>query len=124
MTKINCEKCGKEFNIKSHYTQHQKRKTSCVNESKIKKIIDKTDEENIDKLITLIPPTEIKLNLLNNSLISIETSTFDEIKKYYDDKLNIDKSTYKSSNDEPTPIDCISEMISKIPTELWEKKDL
>ena len=124
MTKINCEKCGKEFNIKSHYTQHQKRKTSCVNESKIKKIIDKTDEENIDKLITLIPPTEIKLNLLNNSLISIETSTFDEIKKYYDEKLNIDKSTYKSSNDEPTPIDCISEMISKIPTELWEKKDL
>ena len=38
--------------------------------------------------------------------------------------LHIDKSTYKSTNDEPTPIDCITEMITKIPNELWEKKDL
>lgn len=57
-------------------------------------------------------------------MITIDTSTFDEIKKYYDENLNIDKSTYKSSNDEPTPIDCISEMISKIPDDLWMKKDL
>ena len=33
---LTCEKCGKEFNSKSHYTQHQKRKTPCVNENKIK----------------------------------------------------------------------------------------
>ena len=44
MTKISCEKCGKEFNSKSHYTQHQKRKTPCVNESKIKELIDKSIE--------------------------------------------------------------------------------
>ncbi len=56
--------------------------------------------------------------------LTIETSTFDELKKYYDETLNTDKSTYKSSNDEPTPIDCISEMISKIPTELWGRSDL
>lgn len=29
MSKITCEKCGKEF-TKSRYTQHQKRKTPCV----------------------------------------------------------------------------------------------
>lgn len=56
--------------------------------------------------------------------ITIDTSTFEELKEYYDKVLNIDKSTYKSSNDEPTPIDCIIEMISKIPKELWNKKDL
>jgi tRNA1(Val) A37 N6-methylase TrmN6 len=55
---------------------------------------------------------------------TIENSSFDEIKEYYDKILNPDKSTYKSSNDEPTPIDCICEMISRIPIELWKKKDL
>ena len=102
MTKFSCEKCGKEFNNKSYYNQHQKRKTSCVNESNIKEMIDKSVKEKI----------------------SIDTSTFNEIKKYYDEILNTDKSTYKSSNDEPTPIDCISEMISKIPEELWKRSDL
>lgn len=60
----------------------------------------------------------------NMSKITIDTSTFDELKKYYDEILNADKSTYKSTNDEPTPIDCISEMISKIPSKLWRKSNL
>jgi adenine-specific DNA-methyltransferase len=133
MTKISCEKCGKEFNSKSHYTQHQKRKTPCVNESKIKELIDKSVEEKIHKLTTSISSTSSSSSSSSSTstaietqppLISIETSTFDEIKKYYDEILNIDKSTYKSSNDEPTPIDCISEMISKIPNSLWETPDL
>ena len=54
----------------------------------------------------------------------IDTCSFDVLKKYYNDTLNLDKSTYKSSNDEPTPIDCISEMISKIPDDIWSKPDL
>jgi len=49
MYKISCEKCDKEFNNKSHYTQHQK-KTPCVNESKIKELIDKSVEEKLNKL--------------------------------------------------------------------------
>jgi adenine-specific DNA-methyltransferase len=61
---------------------------------------------------------------INGRKITIDTSTFEEIKKYYDETLNIDKNTYKSSNDEPTPIDCICEMINKIPLELWSKNDL
>lgn len=56
--------------------------------------------------------------------VTIDTSTYSQIKKYYDETLNTDKSTYKSSNDEPTPIDCITEMISKIPDELWKRNDL
>ena len=81
---------------------------------------------NIKKKKFIIKDEDIAINTnnLEPQIISIETSTFDEIKKYYDEILNIDKSTYKSSNDEPTPINCISEMISKIPNDLWEKNDL
>jgi SAM-dependent methyltransferase len=125
---INCEKCGREFNSKSHYTQHQKRKTPCINESKMKELIDKSVEDKFTKFTK-----SKKLNILpcssteNTSVIpkiSIDNSTYNELKKYYDETLNTDKSTYKSSNDEPTPIDCISEMISKIPSDLWQKNDL
>jgi methylase of polypeptide subunit release factors len=108
MSKISCEKCGKGFNSKSHYTQHQKRKTPCVTETP--KIEESSSVEN-----TIQP---------NVKKITIDASSFDEIKKYYDETLNTDKTTYKSSNDEPTPIDCISEMIRKIPNELWEKPEL
>ena len=61
---------------------------------------------------------------MSNDNITIDTATFEELKKYYDGTVNVDKSTYKSSNDEPTPIDCISEMISKIPGDLWINPDL
>jgi SAM-dependent methyltransferase len=148
MVKFSCEKCCKEFAQKSHYTQHQKRKTPCINENKIKELISKTVEDKLQQLnITCQLHTDIKsletpqppqqpqqpqqpqpqqhpINTATKPALTIETSTFDEIKKYYDETLNTDKSTYKSSNDEPTPIDCISEMISKIPAELWTQPNL
>ncbi len=55
---------------------------------------------------------------------SVDTSSFEDLKEYYDEILNTDKTTYKSTNDEPTPISCIEEMIDKIPHELWNRKDL
>jgi len=96
-----CETCGKEFSRKSQYTQHQKRKTSCK------------------KALTIENG-----NAVQRAQPTVDTCTFEEIKKYYDEILNLDKSTYRSSNDETTPIDCICEMMSKIPKELWEKSDL
>lgn len=66
----------------------------------------------------------ILLFTLQMSKITIDNSSFDVIKQYYDEILNTDKSTYKSTNDEPTPIDCITEMITKIPNELWKNKEL
>ena len=102
MSKISCEKCGKDFNSKSHYTQHQKRKTPCVNENKIKELIEKSVEEKINKLIV---PVYLPVVIPAKTSFTIDTSCFDEIKKYYDENLNMDKSTYKSSNDEPTPIE-------------------
>jgi adenine-specific DNA-methyltransferase len=65
--------------------------------------------------------------ILNNNIdkiMNIDNKSFDDLKNHYDTVLNLDKSTYKSSNDEPTPIPCIMDMISKIPDTLWEKEDL
>ena len=59
-----------------------------------------------------------------SQLPNVESASFDELKKYYDEVLNTDKSTYKSNNDEPTPIDCVSNMISKLPEEVWSLPDL
>ncbi len=51
-------------------------------------------------------------------------NTYDEIKSYYNEILNKDKKSFKTKNDEPTPIDCIEYMISKIPDELWDRPNL
>lgn len=126
MPTYSCEKCGKEFGSKSHYTQHQKRKTPCIHETKIKELIDKTVEEKLSQLRAKPDQPQDPPTLRPAATIetSIDSTSFEELKKYYDETLNQDKSTYKSSNDEPTPIDCISEMISKIPVDLWKTTDL
>jgi len=51
----------------------------------------------------------------------IQEKSYDDLKIHYDSVLNKarDKSSFTSSNDEPTPIDCIVEMLSKIPENFW-----
>ena len=56
--------------------------------------------------------------------INIESYSFQEARDYFDKVLNPDKTSYRSSNDEPTPIDCIVDMMKSIPTEFWSRKDL
>jgi SAM-dependent methyltransferase len=107
MSNHHCEKCGKEFNSKSHYTQHCKRKTQCI-------------KADAPTPATTLTPASTSIRSTPN----IDTASFEDLKKYYDEVLNTDKSSYKSSNDEPTPINCIVEMISKIPRELWSKPDI
>jgi hypothetical protein len=53
-----------------------------------------------------------------------QTLPYDDVKKYYDNELNKDSSTFNSSNDEPTPIGCIEEMLQPIPEEFWKKTNL
>ena len=67
---------------------------------------------------------EFKEVTLECTELNIDNSSFEELKIFYDTILNLDKSTYHSSNDEPTPINCIIDMISKIPTELWVRENL
>lgn len=48
---------------------------------------------------------------------------FEDVKEYFDNVLNKDKSSFKTSNDEPTPIGCIQEILDCIPREFWSKTD-
>lgn len=46
------------------------------------------------------------------------------LKTYYDTILNKDPKLVETSNDEPTPLDCVEEMINKVPEDFWKKKDI
>ena len=50
MVNYSCEKCGKEFSQKGHYTKHLNRKNPCVVESKVKEMLDKVVEEKLNNL--------------------------------------------------------------------------
>ena len=62
MGKYNCEKCGKEFTQKSHYTTHTNKKNPCVVESKIKEMIDNAVKEKLIE-IKKTSPSEIINNI-------------------------------------------------------------
>jgi methylase of polypeptide subunit release factors len=57
-------------------------------------------------------------------MANIDNKTMEEMITFYDETLNVDKSTYVTTNDEPTPMNCVIEMINKIPQELWERPEL
>lgn len=56
--------------------------------------------------------------------MNIHNSSYETLKDFYDGDLNKNKSLFKTSNDEPTPIGCIEEIVSKIPTDVWKKPNL
>jgi uncharacterized C2H2 Zn-finger protein len=60
MGKYTCEKCGKEFSQKSHYTSHMNKKNPCVVESKINEMIDKAVKEKLVE-IKKSKPIEIEI---------------------------------------------------------------
>ena len=51
-------------------------------------------------------------------------SQYDILKNYYDENLNKNKKLVKTSNDEPTPITCVEEMVNKIPNDFWKREDI
>lgn len=61
---------------------------------------------------------------MDANMPTITNNKFTDIKKYYDDILNKDTNLVVTSNDEPTPINCVEEMIGKIPESFWENKDI
>ena len=58
MGKYTCEKCGKEFNQKSHYTTHINKKNPCINESKIKELIDDAVKVKLIEISKATQPTQ------------------------------------------------------------------
>ena len=136
MVIYSCEKCGKTFKQKGHYMKHLQKKTPCDNiKDKIENIVEKKVDELVkEKLQDLVEKGDIEIkntNLIsNNQNSNIENSemnincNYDILKDYYNNILNKDKKTFKTKNDEPTPIECVEYMISKIPNELWKKENL
>jgi adenine-specific DNA-methyltransferase len=51
-------------------------------------------------------------------------SDFQTIKNYYDNDLNLNNNLKKTSNDISTPIDCVIEMVNKVPEYFWKKKNI
>ena len=55
---------------------------------------------------------------------TITSNDYNTIKDYYDNHLNKSKELVVTSNDEPTPIDCVEEMVNKIPEAFWKNKNV
>lgn len=113
-----CDICGKIFFQICHYKSHLKRKTPC---KKIdNKIIVVKVQEKINELVEN-GDIEIKnKNVIINSSIEINIGDdYETLKNYYDNVLNKDKNSFKTKNDEPTPITCAEEMVGKIPDDFW-----
>ena len=55
---------------------------------------------------------------------TVHTGDFCDVAQYYNTVLNRDKTTFCTKNDESTPIELVSEIIAKIPHELWMRNDL
>ncbi len=51
MVKYSCEKCGKEFTQKGHYTKHTTKKNPCVFESKIEEMIEKVVAKKLMNIV-------------------------------------------------------------------------
>ena len=68
MGKYSCEKCGKDFTQKGHYTKHTTKKNPCVFESKIEEMIEKVVAKKINEIKTneVILNEEIPENIVEN----------------------------------------------------------
>jgi len=111
--------CGKEFSQKSRYDSHKRRKTACSKNTFNKSpMIDTQVEEATIKML-------IEKEVINKeeSAITID-SPYHQIKSFYDDTLNKDSKLVQTTNDEPTPITCVEEMINKIPDNFWRRNTI
>ena len=100
MAEHTCQTCDAVFKGRAHYERHLQRKRPCKKSTAV-----------VRAEIATIKKLEVGL---------VWTRTYDEVKHHVDSVLNKDKSTFSSSNDEPTPIGCIEEMMAVIPEEFWK----
>jgi DNA adenine methylase len=65
MGKYNCEKCGKEFNQKSHHTAHINKKNPCVVDGKIQEMIDNAVKEKLIEINKATGPISTSIIEIN-----------------------------------------------------------
>lgn len=74
MVNYNCEKCGKEFSQKSHFTKHLNKKNPCVIESKLKEMLDKVVEEKLIEKMTSITVKEAEEHSITEKQPELDTN--------------------------------------------------
>jgi DNA modification methylase len=89
MVKYSCEKCGKDFTQKGHYTKHVNKKNPCVMESKVKEIIEKVIVEKMNE-VKCKNVVEININHVKDTIENIIEPT----------------NTYKITTPDYTIINC------------------
>lgn len=104
MVKYTCQNCDKQFDQKSHYEKHLQRKRPC-----------KKHENNASVNKAIVQESNIGL---------INIRSYSVLKEYIDKDLNKDNSLFETSNDEPTPIGCIEEMMENVPDFFWNNKHI
>lgn len=76
MGKYRCEKCGKEFGQKSHYTTHTNKKNPCVVDSKIKELIDAAVKE---KLVEIQKTQLVDANIIYDNALVRHLDSYEKI---------------------------------------------
>jgi len=113
MGKYTCEKCGKEFSQKSHYTTHANKKNPCITESKIKELITDAVKEKL---------LELKKTSPNDTINNIEiVYTNKLVKDVFTKKIHISKPILKWVGGKTQIID---KLISDFPIEINNYREI
>ncbi len=80
MVNYSCEKCGKEFSQKGHYTKHLNKKNPCVVESKIKEMLNKVVEDKLNNEKLTIKNDNINIPQIDDN---INIPQIDDISKSF-----------------------------------------
>ena len=114
MSKYACEKCGKEFKQKSHYTSHLNKKNPCVIESKIKEMIDNAVKE---KLVEIKKTSKIEFEIIDEDDIIYDNKLVNKI----NNKISIPKPILKWVGGKTQILD---KLIVEFPTEINNYREI
>jgi DNA adenine methylase len=114
MSKYACEKCGKEFKQKSHYTSHLNKKNPCVIESKIKEMIDNAVKE---KLVEIKKTSKIEFEIIDEDDIIYDNKLVNKIHN----KISIPKPILKWVGGKTQILD---KLIVEFPTEINNYREI
>ena len=86
MVNYSCEKCGKEFSQKGHYTKHLNKKNPCVVESKIKEMLNKVVEDKLNNEKLTIKNDNINIPQIDDISKSFKTENIKYTREYLNKK--------------------------------------
>lgn len=98
-----CEKCGRQFSQKGHYTKHANKKLPCVDETKLKEIIGAIVNEMIDKKDKIDSPVLIDTKDTINSSSQNMTSKH-ELGQYFTTHPELKDKVFRFILNQPSTI--------------------